>query len=165
MNPVCRDEVSTRPAGADFTLRLHREINFILARRNNFSPGFYLDWYIFKKFLFGRMSVYENSSIQKQAPEAFSIQKTNLKNFAIFTENTCFGVILLTLSWQRPLSYRNQSTDLRSKSTDWFLYDNGLGHERVKNRLQRRFSCKCFKSFKNTYFEEHLRTTASVDSD
>ena len=98
MNPVCLDEVSTRPAGADFTLRLHREINFILARRNNFSPGFYLDWYIFKKFLFGRMSVYENSSIQKQAPEAFSIQKTNLKNFAIFTENTSSGVILLTPS-------------------------------------------------------------------
>ena len=41
------------------------------------------------------MSVYENSSIQKQAPEAFSIQKTNLKNFAIFTENSCFGVMLL----------------------------------------------------------------------
>ena len=93
MNPVCRDEVSTRPAGADFTLRLHREINFILARRDKFPPGFYLDLYtFFKKFLF------ENSSIQKQTPEAFSIQKTNLKNFAIFTENTCFGVILLTLS-------------------------------------------------------------------
>ena len=99
MNPVCRDEVSTRPAGADFTLRLHREINFILARRDKFPPGFYLDLYtFFKKFLFDRMSVYENLSIQKQAPEAFSIQKTNLKNFAIFTENTCFGVILLTLS-------------------------------------------------------------------
>ena len=38
----------------------------------------------------------------------------------------------LTLLWQRPLSYRNQSTDLRSKSMDWFLYDNGLRHERVK---------------------------------
>ena len=35
--------------------------------------------------------------------------------------------ILLTLSWRRPLSYRNQS-----KSMDWFLYDNGLRHERVK---------------------------------
>ena len=41
----------------------------------------------------------------------------------------------LTLSWQRPLSYRNQSTDLRSKSTDWFLYDNGLRHERVKSTI------------------------------
>ena len=38
----------------------------------------------------------------------------------------------LTLSWRRPLSYRNQSIDLRSKSMDWFLYDNGLLHERVK---------------------------------
>ena len=25
----------------------------------------------------------------------------------------------------RPLSYRNQSIDLRCKSMDWFLYDNG----------------------------------------
>ena len=38
----------------------------------------------------------------------------------------------LTLSWRRPLSYRNQSIDLQSKSMDWFLYDNGLYHERVK---------------------------------
>ena len=38
----------------------------------------------------------------------------------------------LTLSWWRPLSYRNQSIDLQSKSVDWFLYDNGLHHERVK---------------------------------
>ena len=38
----------------------------------------------------------------------------------------------LTLSWRRPLSYRNQSIDLQSKSMDWFLYDDGLRHERVK---------------------------------
>ena len=37
----------------------------------------------------------------------------------------------LTLSRRRPLSYRNQSTDLQSKSMDWFLYDRGLRHERV----------------------------------
>ena len=40
----------------------------------------------------------------------------------------CF---FLTLSWRRSLSYRNQSFDSRSKSMDWFLYDNGLRHERV----------------------------------
>ena len=34
-----------------------------------------------------------------------------------------------TLSWRRPLPYRNQSTDLLCKSMDWFLYDNGLSHE------------------------------------
>ena len=39
---------------------------------------------------------------------------------------------VLTLSWRRPLSYRNQSTDLLRKSMDWFLCDNGLRHERVK---------------------------------
>ena len=33
---------------------------------------------------------------------------------------------------------------------DWFLYDNGLRHERVN---------------KNIYFEEHLRTTAFNDRD
>ena len=37
----------------------------------------------------------------------------------------------LTLSWRRPLSYRN------CKSMDWFLYDNGLHHEivKIKNEL------------------------------
>ena len=39
----------------------------------------------------------------------------------------------LTLSRRRPLPYRNQSTDLRSKSMDWFLYDNGLRLEGVKS--------------------------------
>ena len=41
---------------------------------------------------------------------------------------------LLTLSRRRPMSYRNQSFDLLRKSMDWFLYDIGLRHERVKRR-------------------------------
>ena len=41
------------------------------------------------------------------------------------------GINTLTLSRRRPLSYRNQSIDLQNKSMDWFLYDNGLRHERV----------------------------------
>ena len=40
-------------------------------------------------------------------------------------------VLYSTLSWRKPLSYRNQSIDLLCKSMDWFLYDNGLRHERV----------------------------------
>ena len=40
----------------------------------------------------------------------------------------------LTLSRRRTLSYRNQSIDLLRKSMDWFLYDNGLRHERVKRQ-------------------------------
>ena len=39
---------------------------------------------------------------------------------------------LLILSWQRSLSYRNQSINLLWKSMDWFLYDKDLRHERVK---------------------------------
>ena len=41
----------------------------------------------------------------------------------------------LTLSWRRLLSYKNQSIDLLRKSVDWFLYDNGLRHERVKGKV------------------------------
>ena len=47
----------------------------------------------------------------------------------------------LTLSWRRPLSYRNQSID-------WFLYDNGLRHERAKcaKEFSRRFDLPNGKS-------------------
>ena len=41
----------------------------------------------------------------------------------------------LILSSRRPLSNRNQSIDLLCKSLDWFLYDNGLRHERVNDLL------------------------------
>ena len=44
--------------------------------------------------------------------------------------------ISITLSWQRSLSYRNQSIDLLCKSIGWFLYDRDLRHEKVS---------KCFK--------------------
>ena len=70
---------------------------------------------------------------------------TNYSSAKIFLEITAtFGVItntsksycilqqVLTPSWRRPLSYRNQYIDLQSKSMYWFLYDNGLRHERVK---------------------------------
>ena len=46
----------------------------------------------------------------------------------------------LTLSWRGPLSYRNQSIDLQSKSIDLSLYDNSLRHERVKGTLPMVFS-------------------------
>ena len=42
-------------------------------------------------------------------------------------------VLYLTLSWQRFLSYWNQSIDLQNKSMNWFLYGRDLRHERVKD--------------------------------
>ena len=41
--------------------------------------------------------------------------------------------VILTLSWRRPLSYRNQSINLLHKSMDWFLYDSSFRHEKVKD--------------------------------
>ena len=44
----------------------------------------------------------------------------------------------LTLSWRKPISFRNQSIDLLRKSMDWFLYDIGLRHERIKKHFLKR---------------------------
>ena len=35
-------------------------------------------------------------------------------------------------SWQKSLSYKNQSIDLHYKLMDWFLYDKDICHERVR---------------------------------
>ena len=51
----------------------------------------------------------------------------------------------LTLSWRRPLSYRNQSIDLLCKSVDWFLYDNGPRHKRVKRKHNPRMTIICYQ--------------------
>ena len=62
----------------------------------------------------------------------------------IFSVRVSPNVVLrLTLSWRRPLLYRNQSIDLIRKSMDWFPYDNGLRHERVK-RIKA-FAQICFR--------------------
>ena len=68
---------------------------------------------------------------------------------------------LSPLSRRRPISYRNQSIDLQSKSMDWFLFDIGLRRERVKYTsaeaatggvLQKRCSSKLCAKFT----EKHL---------
>ena len=61
----------------------------------------------------------------------------------------------LNLSWRRPLSYRNESIDLRSKLMDWFLYDKGLHHERVNGR---QFSTK-----KCAWYHQHLQRVLSTE--
>ena len=62
-------------------------------------------------------------------------------NFEQVNAGSCFNIsihrcsqhmLLLTLSWWKPLSYRNQSIDLLCKAMDWFLYDIVLRHERGK---------------------------------
>ena len=41
---------------------------------------------------------------------------------------------VLNLSWRR-LLYRNQSTNVQTKSMDWFLYDKNRRYERVNALL------------------------------
>ena len=38
-------------------------------------------------------------------------------------------ILALILSWQGPLSKRNQFIDLRNKPVDWSLYDRDLRHK------------------------------------
>ena len=47
MLPVFRDEILTRPIGADFTLQIHGKSNCVPARRDSFPPGICLDLYTF----------------------------------------------------------------------------------------------------------------------
>ena len=58
----------------------------------------------------------------------------------------------LTLSWWRPLSYRNQSIDLRRKSMDWFLFDNGLHHGRVNCLISTMFMRAIWKQIARVSF-------------
>ena len=50
-------------------------------------------------------------------------------NFAKYFQTQLLPI--LTLSWQRFLSYRNQSIDWQIESRDWFLYDRDLRYECV----------------------------------
>ena len=68
------------------------------------------------------------------------------------------GLMALNLSWRRSLLYRNQSTDLVSKSMDWFLYDKHLRYERVnKNRLKKVLVIAKHKHFVNIKASYHRK--------
>ena len=54
--------------------------------------------------------------------------------FFDFSKN--LEISILTLSWQKFLSYINQTIDLRCRSVDWLLYYRGLIHESVKEHLK-----------------------------
>ena len=63
----------------------------------------------------------------------FQAEKSNVTDILTKRKKKKKWSFPLTLSRQSPLSYRNQSIDLVCKSKDWFPYDNGLRHERVKD--------------------------------
>ena len=60
MIPTCPDEISTHPAEADFTLRLHVEIKFRPGKAGQFSTWYLIRFTcIFFGFFFVSMSFYK----------------------------------------------------------------------------------------------------------
>ena len=60
MIPACRDEISTRPAETDFTLRLHVEIKFRPGKAGQFSICYSIRFTcIFLGFFFVSLSFYK----------------------------------------------------------------------------------------------------------
>ena len=74
---------------------------------------------------------------QKQLPEVFC-KKDVVKNLTIFMGKTCVGVSLIKLQGWRPATLLKKYSNTQV------------------------FSCEIWKTFKKTYFEEHLQTTASA---
>ena len=74
----------------------------------------------------------------KNAGASYS-QKLNIAITPKVQSNIWTSAISLSLSWQRSLSYKNQSNDLQSKSWDWFPQNSDFSYERVngvhKNEL------------------------------
>ena len=66
--------------------------------------------------------------------------------------------LIITLSWQTSLSFRNQSIDLLSKSMNWFLYDKDLRHERDEGKLKFFLVVVFFSQiWQQIFFIEHFR--------
>ena len=60
MIPACRDEISTRPAETDFTLRLYVEIKFRPGKAEQFSTYYLIRFAcVFFGFFFVSMSFYK----------------------------------------------------------------------------------------------------------
>ena len=100
-------------------------------------------WSIFGRNIPRKMKwfVYQKPAFKKSISILVKYPDIKIKKKKLMLLVPQSSVCNLTLSWRMPLSYRNQSIDLRSKSMDWFLYDNGLRHERVKQLIRNR-NCK-----------------------
>ena len=91
-------------------------------------------WIYGTKIIHGAATIVELTRIFKSVQQYVNINSFMADAVIIYRN--------LTLSWWRPLSYRNQFTDFQSKSMDWFLYDNGLRHVELKTTSG--FKDRCF---------------------
>ena len=80
-----------------------------------------------------------NNEVLKQPSVVLGVPQPpiihTVKFLTLFSTNRKHGDVFLNPFMTEADTYRNQSIDLRSKSVDWFLYDIGLRHERVKQLI------------------------------
>ena len=87
-----------------------------IASKTNFCHNFI--WYTSRKKSYSlELMIYILFSLEFK-----TLWSSTIIFFLLIACDTIHWDTLLTLSWRRPLSYSNH----------WFLYDNGLRHERVK---------------------------------
>ena len=81
-----------------------------------------------------------NWNEQKLQKFTCNVQLCTISMFCMFilVYDVTYVEMQFNPSWRRPLLYRNQSIDLLYKSIDWFLYGNGLHHERVKSSVRKK---------------------------
>ena len=82
-------------------------------------------------YLLGHLkSIFLNLTFSGRKKRSYIFKHILLQNYAYMFSSTY--ELLLTLSCQSSLSYRNQSIGMLCKSLDWFLYDRDFRHQRVK---------------------------------
>ena len=91
------------------------------------NQGLRLFLYLGFTSTFGKhLSYNEINFLKKWSYPAFA----SLNIFRSFQSTLC--KFCLILSWRRSLSYWNPSIYLECKSMDWFIYDRGICHKRIK---------------------------------
>ena len=104
-------------------------------------PGCFFNISLFSCYIFFIMdfSIFHSFMLLSSLLHSFQVLLFSVHTFFmlnVLLVLLCKDIKRLTLSWRRPLSYRKQSIDLLCKSMNWYLYDNGLRHERVKFALR-----------------------------
>ena len=88
------------------------------------------------------LGLYQTSAMERLAVKYYREKTPSYRVDRVLIKPLELKMLTLILSWQRSLSYRNQSIDLFCKSIDWVVYDRGLGHERVNKTF-----CKLILAF------------------
>ena len=122
------------PIHVNFPITSRRVLKATIHRKKWIVLPYLRKLFFFKKTLLMLLYIMLyliNFSILSRSLPIFHVSLSYHLSVIFGISRSLHAVLSLTLSWRRPLSNINQSSDLVSKIMDWFLYDNGLRHERV----------------------------------